>query len=202
MRKLGAIIVEVEYMKVQELDGAESALLQYEFKDGLNKYLYKSNAKIKNLEGLIAFNKANEANAMPYFKQELFEKSQAKGDLKSADYQEALKKIVRVESSLNQIFDDQKLDALCGPATGAPWSIDPVNGDFWTGYGGYGPAAISGFPSITLPMGLLNELPVGISFLGKAYSEPQLISMAYSYEQVSKNRTAPKFLKTVPIIEK
>jgi amidase len=72
-----------------------------------------------------------------------------------------------------------------------------INGDFWTGYGAYGPAAISGFPSITLPMGNVDELPVGISFLGKAYDEPGLIGIAYAYEQVSKNRIAPKFIETV-----
>ncbi|MEO6285163.1 MAG: amidase [Dyadobacter sp.] len=197
MKDAGAVIVEVEYMKTQSLDGAESALLQFEFKDGVNNYLSHSNAKIKSLEGLIAFNKANESKTMPYFKQELFETSQAKGDLNSEAYRNALKKITGVADSLNKKFEDDKLDALCGPATGASWCIDLVNGDFWTGYGAYGPAAISGFPSITLPMGNVDELPVGLSFLGKAYDEPGLIGIAYAYEQVSKNRVAPKFIETV-----
>ncbi|WAC09462.1 amidase [Dyadobacter pollutisoli] len=197
MKAAGAVIVEVEYMKTQALDGAESALLQIEFKDGVNNYLSHSNAKIKSLEGLIAFNKANEAKTMPYFKQELFETSQAKGDLNTKAYKDALSKITGVADSLNKKFEDDKLDALCGPATGASWCIDLVNGDFWTGYGAYGPAAISGFPSITLPMGKVDELPVGISFLGKAYDEPGLIGIAYAYEQVSKNRAAPKFIETV-----
>ncbi|TLU99363.1 amidase [Dyadobacter luticola] len=197
LRSQGATIVEVDYMKTQQTDGAESALLEFEFKDGVNQYLSKSNAKIKSLEGLIAFNSSNEAKAMPDFKQELFETSQARKDLESADYKAALGKITHVEELLNTLFEKEKLDALCGPATGAPWCIDPINGDFWTGYGAYGPAAVSGFPSITLPMGNLSELPVGISFLGKAYSEPALIGIAYAYEQVSKNRVAPKFLKTI-----
>ena len=197
MRKSGAEIVEVDYMKTISLEGAESTLLQYEFKDGINKYLSRSNTKIKSLEGLIAFNKAHEADAMPYFKQELFESSQEKGDLDTKEYKDALKKINRVGDSLNQQFEKHRLHALCGPATGASWCIDPVNGDFWTGYGAYGPAAVSGFPSITLPMGNLNDLPVGISFTGKAFSEPELIGIAYAYEQVSKNRTSPDFLYSV-----
>jgi amidase len=196
MRSKGATIVEVEFMKSQQNDGAESVLLQFEFKDGVNKYLASSNAKVKSLDDVIAFNKSNEPRAMPYFKQELLEKSLAKGDLQTKDYNDALKKILNVENMLNQQFEEHKLDALCGPATGAPWCIDPVNGDFWTGYGAYGPAAISGFPSITMPMGSMSDLPVGISFLGRAYDEPLLIGIAYAYEQVSKNRRAPKFLAT------
>lgn len=197
LRSQGAEIVEIEYMKVQRLPGAESAVLQYEFKDGINRYLAGSNAHIKTLEGLIAFNKENEARAMPYFKQELFESSQAKGDLNSKEYQEALSKINGVAEALDEIFEQNKLDALCGPSTGPAWCIDPVNGDFWTGYGSYGPAALAGFPSITMPMGMLNGLPAGISFIGPAYHEPQLISIAYAYEQVSKHRAKPSFRKTL-----
>ncbi|GGB89428.1 amidase [Dyadobacter sediminis] len=197
MKSQGATIVEVEFMKTGDVDGAESAVLQYEFKDGVNKYLSASNAKIKSLEELIAFNKANEEKVMPDFKQELFEVSQSRGNLESKEYKDALARIINVRDLLNKELEASKLDALCGPATGASWCIDPVNGDFWTGYGSYGPAALSGFPSITVPMGSIDELPVGISFLGKAYSEPSLISMAYAYEQVSKNRRAPRFIKTV-----
>ncbi|SKB93057.1 amidase [Dyadobacter psychrophilus] len=197
MTKKGAVIVEVDYMKTQKTDGAESILLQYEFKDGVNKYLSKSNAKIKSLEALIAFNKANAAKAMPYFQQELFEISQEKGNLESKEYKDALEKILNVRNALNALFESEKLDALCGPATGPAWCNDLVNGDFWTGYGGYGPAAVSGFPSVTVPMGAVDELPIGISFLGKAFGEAELIRIAYAYEQASKNRKAPRFIKTV-----
>jgi amidase len=195
----GAEIIEVEYMKTQALPGAESQLLQYEFKEGINRYLSQSTSKIKSLEGLIAFNNANAAKTMPYFRQELFESSQEKGDLDSKEYREALEKINSVAGGLTDIFEKHKLDALCGPSTGPSWCIDPVNGDHWTGYGSYGPAAISGFPSITLPMGMLDGLPAGISFLGKAYGEPELIRIAYAYEQVSKNRVKPGFKKTVAL---
>ncbi|MCE7061000.1 amidase [Dyadobacter sp. CY343] len=197
LRSQGAVIVEVDFMETQDVDGAESTLLQFEFKDGINKYLAGSNAKVKSLEALIAFNKTNEAEVMPFFKQELFESSQAKGDLNSKEYKAALEKINKVAGLLEKEFEKNNLDALCGPATGAAWCIDPVNGDFWTGYGSYGPAAISGFPSITVPMGNLNDLPVGLSFLGKPFSEPELIGIAYAYEQVSKHRVAPKFLPSI-----
>lgn len=197
MRTAGAEIVEIEYMKTQQLPGAESLVLQYEFKDGVNRYLAASNSKIKSLEGLIAFNKANKAKVMPHFGQELFESSQAKGDLDSKEYREALEKIKGVADSLNELFVKNKLHALCGPSTGPSWCIDLVNGDFWTGYGSYGPAALSGFPSVTMPIGMLSGLPIGISFLGKAFHEPELIRIANAYEQVSKNRTPPTFRKTI-----
>ena len=197
LKTAGAEIVEVEYMKVQRLPGAESLVLQFEFKDGINRYLSASNAKIKSLEGLIAFNKANKAKVMPYFGQELFELSQAKGDLDTKEYKDALEKINGVADALNDLLDKHKLDALCGPSTGAAWCTDLVNGDFWTGYGSYGPAALSGFPSITLPMGMLSGLPVGISFLAKAYQEPELIRIAYAYEQASHNRVTPGYVRSV-----
>ncbi|KQS31137.1 amidase [Dyadobacter sp. Leaf189] len=197
MESLGAEIVEIEFMKTQDTEGAESDLLQFEFKDGVNRYLAGSNAKVKSLEGLIAFNNTNKAKAMPYFQQELFETSQQKGDLESKEYKAALRKINQVADRLNREFEKSKLDACCGPATGASWCIDPVNGDFWTGYGSYGPAAIAGFPSITVPMGNVSELPVGISFLGRAFSEPELIGIAYAYEQASRNRIAPKFIESI-----
>lgn len=197
MKSAGAEIVEVEYMKVQKLPGAESLVLQYEFKDGINHYLSTAKTKIKSLEGLIAFNTANKAQVMPYFGQELFELSQSRGDLDTKEYKEALEKINGVAHALNELLDKHRLDALCGPSTGAAWCIDVVNGDFWTGYGSYGPAALSGFPSITLPMGMLSGLPVGISFLAKAYQEPELIRIAYAYEQVSRHRVAPGYLKGI-----
>jgi len=197
MKKAGAEIIETDFIKLKDTDGAETVLLEYEFKDGVNKYLSTSNAKIKSLEELIAFNKKNEGKAMPHFKQETLESSQARGDLSSAEYLAALEKITNVRKQIDSELEKNKLDALCGPATGPAWCIDPVNGDFWTGYGSYGPAALAGYPSITLPMGNVKELPVGISFLGKAYDETGLISIAYAYEQASRNRTIPKFIDSI-----
>jgi amidase len=194
MKKLGADIVELDFMQMNNTDGAETTVLEFEFKDGLNNYLASSNAKVKSLEELIAFNKKNEAKAMPHFKQETFESSQARGDLSDQKYLAALSKIKNVRGLIDKVLQDNKLDALCGPATGPSWCIDPVNGDFWTGYGTYGPAALAGYPSITLPMGNVEGLPVGLSFLGKAYDEPGLIGIAYAYEQTSHHRTIPGFI--------
>jgi amidase len=94
------------------------------------------------------------------------------------------------------MLEENKLDALCGPATGASWCIDVINGDHWTGYGAYSPAAVAGYPSITVPMGQINQLPIGISFLGKAYDEPGLLAIAFAYEQASNNRRPPQFKNT------
>ena len=197
MKQAGAEVVEIDFIQMKNTDGAETVLLEFEFKEGLNKYLSASNAKIKSLEALIAFNKLNEAKAMPNFKQETLESAQERGNLSSEEYKTALGKINNVKKLIDSALQNNKLDALCGPATGPAWCIDPVNGDFWTGYGTYGPAALAGYPSITLPLGNVKELPVGLSFLGKAYDEPALISIAYAYEQSSKNRTVPRFIETL-----
>jgi amidase len=134
---------------------------------------------------------------MPYFKQEIMDSSQLKSGLDSKEYIAAIDKLHGLRKFIDELLEKNKLNALCGPATGASWCIDLVNGDFWTGYGCYGPAAVAGYPSVTVPMGNVNEIPVGISFLGKAYDEAGLITIAYAYEQSSKNRRAPLFKTTV-----
>ncbi len=170
----------------------------YEFKDGLNKYLARSNASVKSLQEVIDYNLEHEDKVMPWFKQEILIDSQNKGGLDSVEYLKSLKKMLdMVRGHIDKLMSDNELDALCGPATGTSWCIDPVNGDFWTGYGTYGPAAVSGYPSITVPMGMVQNLPVGISFFGKAFDEPGLISIAYAYEQLSKNRIPPAFRSTI-----
>ena len=194
LTQAGATIVEVEFMEVNgKVGGAELTVMEYEFKDGVNKYLAGANSKMKSLQDVINFNKQNEAKAMPYFKQELLDSSEAKGDLSSKEYVDALAKSTSLRKTLTDLMQAQNLDALCGPSTGTSWCIDPVNGDFWTGYGAYGPAAVAGFPSITVPMGFLDELPIGLAFFAGAYEEPKLISIGYAYEQISKNRREPKF---------
>lgn len=198
LKKAGAEIMEVEFMEANQKVGSdEYKVLEYEFKDGVNKYLSTANSKMKNLQDVIHFNKQNEARAMPYFKQETLDSSNAKGDLNSKEYIDALARSTGIRRFLDDLLAKNNLHAICGPATGSAWCIDPLNGDFWTGYGAYGPAAVAGYPSVTVPMGFLNELPVGISFMGKAYDEPGLIAIAYAYEQISKNRREPKFKGTV-----
>jgi amidase len=199
IRNAGAEIIEVELIKLtRPVGGEEYNVLKYEFKDGVNKYLSKANAKVKSLEEVIRFNKDNEPKAMPYFKQEILESSQALGDLNTKEYKDALDKLLKtVRGAIDGLFKEHKLDAICGPANGPSWCIDMINGDYFTGYGTYSPAAIAGYPSITVPMGQVFELPIGLSFIGKQFGEGELIEIAYAYEQASKNRVAPKFLKTL-----
>jgi amidase len=134
---------------------------------------------------------------MPYFKQETLIRSDAKADLSSKNYVDALAKTLAVRKVLLDMMETNKLDALCGVTNGLACCIDLANGDYDTGFSISTPAAITGFPHITVPMGFVQALPIGISFFGKAYSEPTLIGMAYAYEQVSKNRKAPKFIKSI-----
>ncbi len=199
MKSKGATIVEVEMMKMLKvLESEEINVLKYEFKDGLNRYLATAHANVKSLKEVIEFNKKNEARAMPYFKQEILESSEALGGLDTKEYKDALKKLLAVtRGAIDTLLKEHQLDAICGPASGPSWCTDLINGDAFTGYGAYSPAAEAGYPSITVPMGMVFELPIGLSFIGTAYSESALITIAYAYEQASKNRVAPKFRKPV-----
>jgi amidase len=195
LKSKGATIVEVEVMKkMEEIGGSEYTVLQYEFKDGLNKYLSKANAPVKSLKEVIAYNKQNEAKAMPYFKQEILESSETKGDLNSKEYKDALQKNHRVSrGTIDTVLKENRLDAICGPSYGPSWCTDLVNGDHFSGYGLSTPAAVAGYPHITVPMGLANGLPIGLSFFSTAYREADIIALGYAYEQASKNRAAPQF---------
>jgi amidase len=198
LKSKGATIVEVEMMKkIREVSGKSFLVLQYEFKDGVNKYLATSNGKVKSLKEVIEFNKRNEAQAMPFFKQEILEMSEKLGDLNTKEYQEAVtKQVAGSRGAINQLMEEHKLDAITGPSYGPSWCIDLVNGDSSTGYGLSTPAALAGFPHITLPMGQVQHLPIGLSFFGKAYAEPELLKIAYAYEQASKLRKPPMFRKS------
>ncbi len=202
MKQAGATIVEVEFMdQYNKLGADEFNVLMYEFKDGLNKYLSSSNAGVKSLQEVIDFNIQHEDKVMPYFKQEILIDSQKKGGLDSPEYLQSLKRMQdTMRGHIDKLVGEFDLDALAGPATGAAWCVDPVNGDFWTGYGTYGAAAITGYPSVTVPMGGISDIPVGISFIGKAFDESGLISIAYTYEQISRNRTTPSFKRTIQIL--
>ncbi len=193
----GAEIIEIEYFdKMSKLGDAEFDVMKYEFKDGLNKYLATANAKVKTLTEVIAFNNTNEDKAMPFFKQETLEASDKMGDLNNKGYKEALQKS---HAGSKQIIDDvikqNKLDAICGLTMGPACSIDMIYGDRWGDVFLTQPAAASGYPHISVPGGMVYDLPVGVSFFGPAYSEPVLLSIAYAYEQASKNRIQPKFKK-------
>jgi amidase len=198
MKSKGATIVEVDLLKqCDDFDEREYIVLLYEFKDGLNKYLATANASVKTLADVIAFNKNNEAKAMPYFKQETLERSEAKAGLGDKEYIDALKISLSTRKIIDDMMSEHKLDAIAATSIGPANCTDLVNGDYGTGFYFCPPAAMAGYPHITVPMGTIHELPVGLSFIAGAYKEDELLKIAYAYEQASKKRTAPKFLKTI-----
>jgi amidase len=198
LRSKGAEVIEVDFLKTMKgIGDDESAVLQYEFKDGLNKYLSKASGKVKSLKELIEFNKQNESRTMPYFKQEILENSEARGNLDAKEYKDAVKHILDLtRNGINEMMDKEKLDAISGPSYGPAGCIDLINGGSRTGYGFSSPAAIAGFPHITVPMGFVFGLPIGLSFFSRPYTEGELIKIAFAYEQASKNRKPPTFKPT------
>jgi amidase len=194
LKAKGATIVEVELRKlINELGNAEYTVLQYEFKDGVNKYLATANAPVKTLADVISFNKKNEATVMPFFKQEILETCEEKGNLENKEYTDAVAKSTSARNIINNMLQQNGLDAICGISTGMAGCIDMINGDYDTGFYFCPPSAMAGYPHITVPMGHIYDLPVGLSFIGKAYSEPVLIGLAYAYEQATKKRKQPAF---------
>lgn len=197
MKQQGAEIIELDYLdKLNALGDAETAVLQYEFKYGLNKYLSTANSSIKTLKDLIDFNKNNEDKAMPTFKQETLEASDKKAGLDSKEYLQALEKShTGSKKIIDGVMKENKLDALCGLTMGPACSIDTIYGDRWGDVFLTSPAAMSGYPHISVPGGMVYDLPVGLSFFSGAYKEAEIISIAYAYEQASKNRMMPEFKK-------
>lgn len=199
MKNAGAVIVDdLDFTPKNEIGQYEWNLLLFEFKHTLNEYFrLHPNSPVKSLEELIAFNKEHEAESMTWFQQELFEMAQAKGDLNSEEYKEAYEKSkIVAQKALNKLFTDNQLDALVAPTNGPAWKTDYINGDNYKG-GSSSPAAVSGYPSITVPAGFINELPVGISFIGKEWDESTLIKLAYSFEQKTNIRQKPKFIDSL-----
>ncbi len=198
LKKQGATVVEVELLKqLRELGGAEFTVLQYEFKDGVNHYLSTANAGVKTLAEVIAFNNRNAAKAMPFFKQETLESSEAKGDLATKEYTDALAKTRSCRQRIDKLMADQKLDAIGGVSIGFAGCIDLINGDYDTGFYFCPPAAMAGYPHITVPMGDVHGLPVGLSLIAGAYQEGTLLTLGYAYEQASKKRVRPRFMPSL-----
>lgn len=196
-KKKGATIIEVDLLQgFYKIDYPENTLLEYEFKEGLNRYLSQTDARVKSLEDVIHFNNEHASQVMPYFKQETMESSQKLGGSDSKEYIDALKKRETVRQFIDHLIKEENLDAICGISCGLPGAIDLVNGDYDTGFYFCSPAAVAGYPHITVPMGKVHELPAGLSFMAGAYKEPELISIAYGYEQASLERESPKFIKT------
>ena len=197
MKQQGAVIVEIEYLdKINANGDAENEVLQYEFKAGVNKYLATANSKMKSLQDVITFNKQNEAEAMPTFKQEILEMCQKKGGLETTEYRSALNKSHNnAKSIIDNVLKENQLDAISGLTMGPACSIDIIYGDRWGDVFLTSPAAMSGYPHISVPCGKVYELPVGLSFFSSAYQEGAIISLAYGYEQAAKNRIKPGLKK-------
>jgi amidase len=199
MKKAGAELIDVKFPNLRKFGDASFIVLQYEFKDGLEKYLRERGAKYKTLDDLIKFNNDNAAKELQYFTQDIFESSAKKVSLSDKEYTDALetcRRYTRTEG-IDQAMDANKLDAVVAPSNAPTWMIDTVNGDCGSGYVGTSSMpAIAGYPNITVPAGFAKELPIGISFFGRAWSEGTLIKLAYSFEQATKARRKPKLLAT------
>jgi amidase len=196
IKSKGAEIVELPDLKTDNVDAASLTIMVYEYKDGLNKY-FKSlgpASKIKNIEDLIAFNKKDPIE-MRYYNQKYLEDAQTKGDLTSKEYQDALAKMNKGmrDDGIDRVMNKFNLDAIVAETGNPAWLTDWTNGDN-VQVDSSSPAAIAGYPNITVPMGFIDELPVGISFFGRAWSEPVLLEIAYSYELGTNVRKAPRFL--------
>ncbi len=198
MKAAGAEVVDVRVPTYNDWNDAEFTVLLYEFKDGLNAYLKKSGAPHASLEALIAWNKANADRVMPIFGQEIFEQAQAKGPLSDAAYIKARDGARRLagRDGLLVTLDRHKLDAIVAPSMSPAWPTDHVLGDHFIG-AGYGMAAVAGTPSITIPIGESHGLPLGVTFMGRAYAEGELIGFGYALEQRTKARRAPTFTPTL-----
>lgn len=201
MEQEGAKLTEVEVIPGMDAhQGASFEVLLYEFKDGLNKYLAATPeaVKVKTLADVIEFNKDNAPEAMPFFGQEILEMAEKKGGLDSGEYQKALQTIQDAsrKNGIDKVVVKNDLDAIIAPTGGPAWTTDLVNGDHYGG-GSSSPAAWSGYPNITVPAGFVHGLPVGMSFFGTAWSEPQLLKVAYGFEQLTRHRKVPEFREFV-----
>ncbi len=203
LSRAGAVIVDPADIETRNQFGdAEFEVLLYEFKDGLNRYFQSlgPSAGIRSLKALIDFNSRNADREMPYFGQEILEMAEARGDLKSREYLEALEtcRTLSRDKGIDAVMDKLNLDAIMAPSNGPAWMTDHVNGDHYAG-GSSAPAAVSGYPNITVPAGQVGGLPVGVSFFGRAWSEPVLLRIAYGFEQVTGHRMSPRLLPTLEI---
>jgi amidase len=201
LRSQGAIIVDPANIPTQgKFDSDEQTVLLYEFKDGLNRYLAQRAATPRTLAELIAYNTNEKDREMPIFGQELFVSAQAKGPLNSPEYvevHERAKRLAGVEG-IDAALEKDHLDALVAPTMGPAWTTDWVNGDHFLGGGTSSAPAVAGYPHITVPMGLVRGLPVGLSLVSTAWSEPKLIAYAYAFEQAAHARQPPHFNTVIP----
>ena len=192
-----ATIIEIDKIGEQNVGRDSYNVLLYEFKDGVNKYLASlgENATVKNLDDIIEKTLADPIEMK--FDHDILLQAQKKGDLTSKEYTEALARMLKEtrKNGIDKVMKEHNLDAFIGITGGPAWKIDHTNGDNF-GTSSSSPAARAGYPNITVPMGYIDGLPVGLSFFGKAWNEPQLLELAYSFEQATKKRIAPTFIKS------
>ena len=202
MGAAGAIVVDPANLDASAWnDPLSLVLLEYEFKADLDAYFATlgPDAPVKSLADVIAFNEQNADREMPFFGQERMIASQARGPLTDAEYLNAKRSIQRAnrEDGIDRLMDEHNLDAIVAPTRDLPWPTDYIKGDRLDGVSSAGPAAIAGYPDVSVPMGFVQGLPAGISFFGRAWSEPTLIRIAYAYEQATQQRRAPTFAATL-----
>ena len=204
LKSLGAVLLDPANLpsaKQMRDSEAELTVLLYEFKADLNAYLAAlgPEARAHTLEELIAFNRAHAEQELPYFGQELFELAQQKGPLSEQEYLDARAECLRLarDEGIDAVMRQHNLDALCMPTAEPAWKIDLIDGDHSMG-GASQPAAIAGYPAISVPAGHTFGLPIGVTFMGQAYSEPKLIGYAYAFEQATKARRAPTYPEQIP----
>ncbi len=200
MKRQGAVLVDPADLESHgKFDDSEFTVLLYELKADLNAYLAgRPDARVHSLKDIIEFNERNKGEEMPYFGQDTFNKAEEKGPLTSKEYLDAVesnRRLSRAEG-IDALMDKFRLDAIMAPTGSPAWLTDLVNGDH-SGGGSSNAAAVAGYPDITVPAGFIAGLPVGVSFFGRAWSEPQLLKIAYGFEQAVKARRPPRFLPTV-----
>jgi amidase len=203
LKTQGAVLVDpVELKHAERLEEAELEVMLHELKAGLRTWFaeFAPGAPVATLKELIAWNELHRADEMPWFGQDLFEQAESRGALTSKKYLNALARCRRYarDEGIDAVLAEHKLDALVAPTSSPAWMTDLVNGDHHTD-GFSSPAAVAGYPHLTVPAGFVHGLPVGLSFVGPAWSEPLLIGLGYSFEQAAQARRSPTFVSSISL---